>query len=81
MLSSLKARQKDLDGRHQTETKSGVYTFSGHPADFYEWEFRTMARYNSCKDEDKPALGGKILEGLKGDAYMVVQDLGPEALS
>ena len=81
MLSSLKARQKDLDGRHQTETKSGVYIFSGHPADFYEWEFRTMARYNSCKDEDKPALGGKILEGLKGDAYMVVQDLGLEALA
>ena len=64
----MRARPKDNETKHQTETKSGVYIFSGQPHEFYEWEFRTMARYNSCKDDDKPMLGGKILEGLKGDA-------------
>ena len=81
MLSSLKACPKDSNDKHHTETKSGAYIFSGHPTEFYEWEFRTMARHNSTKDEDKPQLGGKILEGLRGDAYMVAQDLGLAALA
>ena len=63
MLSSLRAKRVNESERH-TETKSGVYIYTGHPSDYYEWEFRTLARYNGTKDEDKPQLGSKILEGL-----------------
>ena len=62
------------------ETKSGCFIYDGTPTQFHEWEFRTMARYNACSEEDRPKLGARILGGLRGDAFMIACDMGQEAL-
>ena len=62
------------------ETKSGCFIYDGTPSLFHEWEFRTMARYNAASEEDRAKLGSRILEGLRGDAFMIACDMGQEAL-
>jgi hypothetical protein len=82
MLSSLRAgRPAAYDDKNHTETKSGVYIYAGAPGDFHEWEFRTKARFLSTKEEDRKLCGPRVLEGLKGDAYLVARDLGLEVLA
>ena len=69
------------DDKYHTETKTGVYLYSGTPGDFHEWEFRTKAKALATKEEDRHLCGPRVLEGLKGDAYLVARDLGLDALA
>ena len=55
--------------------------FTGDPHHFHEWEFRTTSKYHGTKDEDKPSLGPRVLEGLRDEAYLVAEDLGIEKLT
>ena len=84
MLSALRARQaprqRASDGQ-PNETKSGVYIYNGNPGDYHEWEFRTQARHAGTKDDDKPYIGPRVLEGLRDDAYLVAKDFGLESLA
>ena len=58
------------------ETKSGSYIFSGSVHDFHEWEFRTKLRLQSVtKPEDMPFVVQKVVEGLRGDAFLIAKDL------
>ena len=79
-LASLRAHTYNVREEF-TETRSGIFIFDGRATNYHEWEFRTLARYHGTKEEDKATLGGKVLEGLKGDAYLVVQDMGITELS
>ena len=83
LLKSLLPPKKQLYGDRTTrETKSGIMLYDGNALDFYEWEFRTMAKYmGEHDDEKKKGLACKVLEGLHGDAYIVAKDLGLSVLS
>ena len=50
--------------------------------EFHEWEFRTKLRLQGiAKDEDVPYVVQKIVEGLRGDAFLIAKDLGLEKLN
>ena len=73
----------DKGGDNRVEiTKGGSYVYWGTPADFYEWEFRTRLRAKAAgNDEGRYAeMMGKIIEGLRGEAFIVAKELGLEAL-
>ena len=58
------------------ETKSGSYIFSGSVHEFHEWEFRTKLRLQGItKVEDVPYVVQKIVEGLRGDAFLIAKDI------
>ena len=69
----------DKGGDNRVEiTKGGSYVYWGTPGDFYEWEFRTRLRAKAAgKDDEKYAdMMGKIIEGLRGEAFVVAKELG-----
>ena len=73
----------DKGGDNRVEiTKGGSYVYWGTPGDFYEWEFRTRLRAKAAgKDDEKYAdMMGKIIEGLRGEAFVVAKELGLDAL-
>ena len=84
MLSSLRARTGDDRDSGFVDNKSGMFIYDGKPANFHEWEFRTMAKYMGLiaagKDDDARVLGSKVLEGLRDDAYLVARHFGLDAL-
>ena len=41
---------------------------------------RAMAKLHATKTEERFSLGAKLLESLRGDAYIVTQDLGHTVL-
>ena len=61
-------------------TKAGFLVYSGSVQDYYEWEFRAMAKLHATKTEERFSRGAKLLESLRGDAYIVAQDLGHTVL-
>ena len=79
-LSALRAERPRRGDDAPTLTKNGFYIYDGKPSGFHEWEFRTMSKYDGCKDEDKPFLASKVLEGLVEDAFTVAMDFGREEL-
>ena len=79
-LSGLRFKRYTNDG--PKETKSGSYIFSGSVHEFHEWEFRTKLRLQSVtKDEDLPWTVQKIVEGLRGDAFLIAKDFGLDQLN
>ena len=81
MQSLIKAKKPYYSSRSdKQETKQGVPIYGGSAHEFHEWKFRTQVRYDGCKDDDKPALAGKVLEGLKGHAFQIAMNMGPEKL-
>ena len=80
MLSTLKAKRATQIPQY-TETKQGIFLFGGSVHDFHEWEFRTMSKYLGTKDEDKPALAGRIVEGLRDDVLTIAMSIGYEKLA
>ena len=58
-------------------TKSGKYVYWGDATNYYEWEFRTRLPVLGTRDnyyyQDTIA---KIVEGLRGDAFVVAQEVG-----
>ena len=62
-------------------TKAGAYVYHGDAASFYEWEFRTSLRTGAIKDGDKlNEEMTKVIEALRGDGFVVAQDVGLEKL-
>ena len=61
-------------------TKAGFLVYPGDAYHYHEWEFRTMTKYEATKAEDCWALGAKVVESLRGDAYTVAEDMGTDAL-
>ena len=79
MLSTLKAKKATHIAQY-TETKQGQFIYTGTVTDFHEWEFRTMSKFLGTKADDRPALAGRIVEGLRDDALTVAMKLGYEKL-
>ena len=71
---------KQHDEPELTKFKAGFLVYSGSVQDYYEWEFRAMAKLHATKTEERFSLGAKLLESLRGDAYIVAQDLGHTVL-
>ena len=61
-------------------TKAGFLVYCGSVSENYEWEFRAMATFHATKPDERFSLGAKLLESLRGDAYIVAQDLGHDVL-
>ena len=62
------------------ETKQGTYVYKGDGINFYEWEFCTKLRIAGKTGEHYTDAVSKILDGLRGDAFVVAQEVGLEAL-
>ena len=59
------------------ETKSGIPVYDGSPSGFFEWEFRTLLKLQSCADDDeRKKLGARVCEGLTGEAFKCAMDIG-----
>ena len=63
-----------------TTTKSGAFVFSGEAARYHEWEFRTKILL-MVPAEKRLEQVPKIIEGLRGDAYIVAEQLGIDTLA
>ena len=66
---------------HQV-TKSGSYIYWGDAANFHEWVFRTELRARAAGvDPVKYAeVMSKIVDGLRGEAFIAAKDIGVERL-
>ena len=66
---------------HQV-TKSGSYIYWGDAAHFHEWVFRTELRARAAGvDPTKYAeVMSKIVDGLRGEAFIAAKDIGVERL-
>ena len=62
------------------ETKSGSYIYYGDAASFHEWEFRTRLRVKGKKEEYYAEAMSKVVDGLRGDAFVIAQQVGLENL-
>ena len=60
--------------------KQGFMIYNGSVADFNEWEFRLQARYQATKQDERSELGSKVLESLRGDAFLNAEELGMSVL-
>ena len=59
------------------ETKSGIPVYDGSPSGFFEWEFRTLLKPQSCgDDEERKKLGARVCEGPTGEAFRCAMDIG-----
>ena len=68
------------DRAHNEETKSGSYVYSGDATNYHEWEFRTKLRMKGKNAEQYPEAVSKIMEGLRGDAFIIAQEVGLDIL-
>ena len=66
---------------HQV-TKSGSYIYWGDAAHFHEWVFRTELRARAAGvDPVKYAeVMSRIVDGLRGEAFIAAKDIGVERL-
>ena len=64
-------------------TKSGSYIYHGDPVNYHEWEFRTRLRVRGVDGDDDnkcaTAMSG-IVNGLRGEAFIVAKEVGLEKL-
>ena len=77
VASTLRYEQR---GKAQ-ETKSGVSVYDGIPSGFFEWKFRTLARYHSTEKTELWKLGSWLVEGLAGEALKVAMGMGHKKLN
>eukprot|EP00439_Symbiodinium_sp_Y106_P066578 s1546_g10.t2 len=79
--SMTSSRSSTVSSTTTTNTVAGRYShYTQRIKDYYEWEFRAMAKLHATKTEERFSLGAKLLESLRGDAYIVAQDLGHTVL-
>ena len=66
---------------HQV-TKSGSYIYWGDAANFHEWVFRTELRARAAgTDPTKYAeVMSRIVDGLRGEAFIAAKDIGVDRL-
>ena len=67
-------------GTTYIETKQGSYVYHGDAGSFHEWEFRTQLRVRGKKEEFYAEAVSKVVDGLRGDAFIVAQEVGLENL-
>ena len=67
--------------RHEV-TKSGSYIYHGDAASFHEWEFRTRLRVKTAGiDPERYADAmSKVVDGLRGDAFIIAKEVGLDRL-
>ena len=63
------------DSFHQ-ETKTGSYVYWGDASNYHEWEFRTKLRMQGKRGDSYIEAASKIVDGLRGDAFVTAQELG-----
>ena len=68
------------DDRTPYETKQGSYIYKGDPGNYHEWEFRTKLKVMGKRGDQYADATSRIVEGLRGDAFIVAQELGLEKL-
>ena len=61
-------------------TRGGAYVYTGDASSFHEWEFRTRIRIRGLKGEAYIKAVSGIVEGLRGDAFVVAQEVGLDVL-
>ena len=66
--------------RDYKETKQGTYVYKGDGINFYEWEFRTKLRIAGKTGEHYVDAVSRIVDGLRGDALVVAQEVGLASL-
>ena len=66
--------------KDQKETKQGTFVYKGDGLNFYEWEFRTKLRVAGKTGEHFTDAVSKVVDGIRGDAFVVAQEVGLEAL-
>ena len=66
--------------RHYKETKQGTYVYKGDGLNYYEWEFRTELRVANKTGEHCTDAVSNIVNGIRGDAFVVAQEVGLESL-
>ena len=80
VVASLLFRKDERLG-YRAETRNGAYVYSGSPADFHEWMFRTRMQVQGRTDQQYLTAMAHIIEGLKGDAILVAQEIGMAKLN
>ena len=68
------------DAHSTQETKNGSYIYNGDASNFHEWEFRTRLRVAGKTDHFYTEAVSKVVEGLRGDAFIVAQEVGLDIL-
>ena len=65
-------------GERHDVTKSGSYIYTGDAGTYHEWEFRTRLKIKAAGDDpDRYAEAmSKVVEGLRGEAFIVAKELG-----
>ena len=63
------------------ETKGGAFIYFGDAHSYHEWEFRTRLRLTVRDPEFYPDAVSKVVEGLRGNAFTVAQEMGFEMLT
>ena len=69
--------------KHNIEvTKAGSYIYAGEASNFHEWEFRTRLRLKAAGGDDNKYAEqmSKVVDGLRGDAFVTAKELGREKL-
>jgi hypothetical protein len=67
--------------RHEV-TKSGSYIYHGDAAQYHEWEFRTRLKVRAAgiDDERYAEAMSKVIDGLRGDAFIIAKEVGLDNL-
>ena len=72
---------RDGQGGYLTETRNGSYIYDGSPARFHEWEFRTRMKVQGRTDQQYLTAMSHVIEGLRGDAFLIAQEIGKDELN
>ena len=62
------------------EMNSGSYIYQGDASSFHEWEFRIRLRTKGKKGDVYVEAASKVVDGLRGDAFVIAQEVGLENL-
>ena len=62
------------------ETKNGTFIYDGDASKFHEWEFRTRLRMSGKKGDFYAQAMSSVVDGLRGDAFIVAKEVGLENL-
>ena len=76
-VSSLRYYRDETYNAKDTFTKAGAFIYGGSATEFHEWEFRTLIKWDGTKEDEKPLLAARIVEGLRAEAFLVAKDMGP----
>ena len=63
-------------------TKSGSCDYHGDASSYHEWEFRTRLPVKASGDEPEryAEAMSKVVDGLRGDAFIIVKEVGLDRL-